>query len=203
MPHRFTRLLSAAFLMASFGAIDAALASSQVRPVVPYHSGRSIAVTHANQPGPIRPTIRTAAGGVRQELAKGVLKQSYALLGTRYAWGGETVRGGFDCSGFVGYVFRNKAGISLPRTSREIVQVRAPKVGRKDLRPGDVLFFNRHGRGQVSHVGIYAGNNRFIHAPNKRKGGVRVDSLSNDYWSHSYVQAKRVLAMAPGSVARN
>ncbi len=67
------------------------------------------------------------------------------------------------------------------------------RVARADLEPGDILLFNRNGRGRVSHTGIYLGDNRFIHSSSHRSGGVRIDSLDSRYWSKSYLDAKRVL----------
>ena len=77
----------------------------------------------------------------------------------------------------------------------------APKIKRSELEPGDVVFFNNRGRGQVSHAGIYIGGDRFIHSSSSRSGGVRVDSLDDKYWRSSFMQAKRVLVLAHNSSA--
>ncbi len=109
-----------------------------------------------------------------------------AQLGTPYRYGGASPRG-FDCSGLVYYAYR-MAGIPVPRTTR--AQLRnAHRVPPHQLQPGDLVFF-KTGRGPVSHVGIYAGNNRFIHAPS---GGKRVSfTLLNDpYWQARFVAAGR------------
>ena len=81
----------------------------------------------------------------------------------------------------------------MPRSSRELMTMAEQRVSRSDLEPGDILLFNRNGRGRVSHTGIYLGDNRFIHSSSHRSGGVRIDSLSNGYWNKSYLAAKRVL----------
>lgn len=129
-------------------------------------------------------------------LADSILQRGMTLLGTPYRFGGSSASTGFDCSGFVGFVFRKEAGIELPRSTREMIQLDAPRVDRDELQPGDLVFFNNRGRGRVSHAGIYIGDDRFIHSSSSRSGGVRVDSLEDKYWRASYMEAKRVLAMA-------
>ena len=107
-------------------------------------------------------------------------------LGAPYRYGGASPRG-FDCSGLVYYSYR-KAGIRVPRTTR--AQLRnAHRVPPDKLQPGDLVFF-RLGRGPVSHVGIYAGNNRFIHAPSS---GKRVSSttMNDPYWQARFIAAGR------------
>lgn len=108
-------------------------------------------------------------------------------MGVRYVYGG-TSRGGFDCSGFVQYVFA-KNGIKLPRTSISQSQTGA-KVAKSDLIVGDLVFFITRGS-RVSHVGIYIGDGKFIHA-SSGGGQVRIDSLSKDYYAKRYAGARRV-----------
>ncbi|WP_459206339.1 C40 family peptidase [Pseudomonas sp. MLB6B] len=136
-------------------------------------------------------------------LADSILERGKELIGTRYRFGGTSEQSGFDCSGFIGYLFREEAGMSLPRSTREMINVDAPKVARNKLKPGDLLFFSTNGRGRVSHAGIYLGDNQFIHSSSRRSGGVRIDSLGDRYWSKTFMQAKRALAMAPTNLARN
>ncbi len=121
--------------------------------------------------------------------ANDVLFRAIGLVGTPYRYGGNTPAGGFDCSGLVGYVFREAAGLSLPRTSQGIADVKAPKVERKRLTPGDLVFF---GKRRVNHIGIYVGEGRFVHAPSSG-GTVRMDRLDGHYWKDHYLYAKRVL----------
>lgn len=123
--------------------------------------------------------------------ADDVLFRALGLVGTPYRYGGNTPDGGFDCSGLIGYVYRDAAGISLPRSTRELISMRAPGVGRDALQSGDLVFFATNGGGQVSHAGIYVGGGRFVHAPSSG-GTVRLDSLSNSYWQRTYLNAKRV-----------
>ncbi|VVN66985.1 C40 family peptidase [Pseudomonas fluorescens] len=129
-------------------------------------------------------------------LADSILERGMSLIGTRYRFGG-TSEAGFDCSGFIGYLFREEAGMNLPRSTREMINVDAPLVARNKLKPGDLLFFSTNGRGRVSHAGIYLGDDQFIHSSSRRSGGVRVDKLGDSYWSKTFIEAKRALAMAP------
>ncbi len=132
------------------------------------------------------------------QLADSILSHGLALVGTRYRFGGSSAKSGFDCSGFIGYLFKEEAGLQLPRSTREMINIDAPPVERDELEPGDLVFFSTNGRGRVSHAGIYLGDDQFIHSASRRSGGVRVDSLDDRYWKRSFLEAKRVLAMAPG-----
>ncbi|WP_417695909.1 C40 family peptidase [Pseudomonas sp.] len=130
-------------------------------------------------------------------LADSILERGMSLIGTRYRFGGSS-EAGFDCSGFIGYLFREEAGMNLPRSTRDMINVKAPLVARNELEPGDLLFFATNGRrGRVSHAGIYLGDNQFIHSSSRRSGGVRIDNLGDSYWSKTFIEAKRALAMAP------
>jgi cell wall-associated NlpC family hydrolase len=111
------------------------------------------------------------------------------LLGISYRLGGNTPASGFDCSGMVRYVFQNAVGLSLPRRAEEISRV-GKKISRDELKPGDLVFY-RTLRRAFSHVGIYLGNNRFIHAPSSG-GAVRVDDMGEHYWSVRFTGARRV-----------
>ena len=122
---------------------------------------------------------------------KGMLKRGLALLGTPYRWGGNTPESGFDCSGLVGYVFRNTLGIELPRISRDMANVGELIRDRDALTEGDLVFFSRKG-GRVDHVGIYIGNGQFLHSPRTGKD-VEVASLTTGYWSQRYLKGRRVV----------
>ncbi len=138
------------------------------------------------------------------QLADSILTHGLSLVGTRYRYGGSSVKSGFDCSGFIGYLFKEELGMKLPRSSRDMINIDAPLVSRDDLEPGDLLFFSTSGRNRVSHAGIYMGDNQFIHSSSSRSGGVRVDSLDDRYWSRTFIEAKRALALAPSeSVVRH
>lgn len=122
-----------------------------------------------------------------------IISRAYSLVGKPYRYGSESLTKGFDCSGFVGYLYGKEAGIELPRSTRQMIKIDAPKVVSKSkLKPGDVLFFATGKRGQVSHTGIYLGNKFFVHAANQRKG-VRIDSLNSRYWNAKFIEAKRII----------
>jgi cell wall-associated NlpC family hydrolase len=123
--------------------------------------------------------------------ANGVLIRALGLVGTPYRYGGNSPAGGFDCSGLVQFVFRDSAGLYLPRSTRELVAMDARRVDRDELRPGDLVFFNPGG-GHPSHIGIYVGEGRFVHAPSSG-GTVRLDQLEADYWRRAYAGARRIL----------
>lgn len=117
-----------------------------------------------------------------------IIATAKQYLGVRYQWGGSTPQTGFDCSGYVAYVF-SQTGISLPRVSRDQYQV-GTKVAFEDLKPGDLVFFSFSGDGVVSHVGIYLGDGQFINASSSK--GVTVYVIG-PYWKSIYVGARRVL----------
>ncbi|TXH97068.1 MAG: peptidoglycan endopeptidase [Pseudomonas sp.] len=125
--------------------------------------------------------------------AEDVVISAIGLEGTPYRYGGNTPEGGFDCSGLIGYVYQHAAGIRLPRSTREMINLRVPSVGRGDLQSGDLVFFATSGGSRVSHAGIYVGGGRFVHAPSSG-GTVRLDDLTQSYWQKSYLGAKRVMA---------
>jgi len=146
------------------------------------------------------PTDEQAALSVRSEgetperwtaRASEVLMNALSLSGIRYQYGGNSPDTGFDCSGFVRYVFKQATSLSLPRSSLAMSQL-GESVRKSDLQPGDLVFFNTL-KSAFSHVGIYMGNNRFIHSP--RSGGVvRVENLEADYWAKRYDGAQRIEA---------
>ena len=137
-----------------------------------------------------RPQPPLTAGTPRADAANSVLFRAIALVGTPYHFGGNTPQGGFDCSGLVGYVFRDAAGVSLPRTSTEMGDLPARKLAGDALQSGDLVFFE-DGR-RISHVGIYVGEGRFVHAPNSG-GTVRLDNLDGAWWREHFAYGKRVL----------
>jgi cell wall-associated NlpC family hydrolase len=119
-----------------------------------------------------------------------VVEAAYAFRGSRYVMGG-TSRSGFDCSGFVRYILSNADGVDLPRTAVDQFYHGAP-IAPKDMQAGDLVFFKNTYKHGISHVGIYAGNGKFIHAANAHKG-VRMDSLSDRYYVAHFAGARRVL----------
>ena len=116
--------------------------------------------------------------------------EALSLVGIRYRYGGNSPEQGLDCSGLVRYVFREAGGTDLPRTSNEMSR-RGQHVEKQDLQPGDLVFFNTLNRA-FSHVGIYLGNNEFVHAPSAGRN-VRVENMDMTYWKTRFNGARRVL----------
>ena len=116
--------------------------------------------------------------------------RAIGLVGTPYRFGGNSPEGGFDCSGLVGYVFRDMLQLRLPRTTRELADLQGPKIAPNRLASGDLVFFGSSG--SVSHVGIYVGEGRFVHAPSTG-GTVRLDRLDGPWWREHYSGARRLL----------
>lgn len=111
------------------------------------------------------------------------------FLGVPYRRGGNTAETGFDCSGFVRAIYSQAVGMALPRVAHEQAKA-TEKIDKSDLRPGDLVFFNTMRRA-FSHVGIYVGDGKFIHAP--RTGAhVRVESMQTSYWARRFDGARRV-----------
>jgi cell wall-associated NlpC family hydrolase len=142
-------------------------------------------------PGIATATISAAYGKLQllRDRASNLTEQAMDLLGIRYKRGGNTPENGLDCSGFVRYVFKDAVGADLPRTSAEISKV-GEKIDQKDLQPGDLVFYNTLKRG-FSHVGIYLGDNKFIHSP-AAGGQVRIESMDIAYWKKRFNGARRI-----------
>ncbi|MBO0492563.1 C40 family peptidase [Pseudomonas sp. Marseille-Q1929] len=144
-----------------------------------------------NRPTQLSKAHANGLVGVNTKQSSNVLSRAVNVLGTPYRWGGSSPSKGFDCSGLVKYAFNDVAAVDLPRTSNAMAAGHGQKVDRKDLKPGDLLFFKLKSR-QVNHVAIYLGNDRFIHAPRRGKS-VSIDTLKKPFWDKNYVIAKRVL----------
>jgi len=117
-----------------------------------------------------------------------VVRTGLTQKGRRYRWGGSIPSTGFDCSGFTSYVYGRK-GVALPHNAAAHFG-RGAAVPKSSLKPGDLVFFHTRGR-RISHVGIYAGEGKFVHASSAR-GRVRVDSLNSGYYSERFRGARRV-----------
>ena len=117
-----------------------------------------------------------------------ILKTAKKYTGTRYLFGGTTPKG-FDCSGFVQYVFKQN-GFALPRTADEQYKLGKSVKKRSDLIPGDLVFFSTYEKG-ASHCGIYVGSGKFIHVSSSK--GVRVDSLGDSYWKPRWYGGKHIV----------
>ena len=122
--------------------------------------------------------------------AQDLILKGLELVGVNYRRGGTNADSGLDCSGFVQLVFKDAVGLILPRTAREQSQV-GDDIDKTELKPGDLVFFNTM-RHAFSHVGIYLGDNRFLHSP--RSGSeVRVEDMRQSYWVKRYNGARRVV----------
>jgi cell wall-associated NlpC family hydrolase len=116
-----------------------------------------------------------------------VVQYALSFQGTPYVWGAESPEEGFDCSGFVQFVY-GRYGIPLPRTAYQMAMA-LPAVDSHARRPGDLVFFNTTGK-PYSHVGIYIGNNAFVHSSSAKKG-VIVSSLDKRYWVEHFLGIRR------------
>jgi cell wall-associated NlpC family hydrolase len=142
-------------------------------------------------------TMQSAADRMLKS-AQGVTDQALDLIGVRYRFGGQTPDSGLDCSGLVRYVFEQVTGVKLPRSARDQAKV-GEKVDPDDLQPGDLVFFNTR-RAAYSHVGIYVGDNEFVHAPHK-KSNVKIAKMDRQYWKKRFNGARRLLGIMPGMVS--
>ncbi len=120
-----------------------------------------------------------------------ILQVAKRQIGVPYRYGGNTPYEGFDCSGFVSYVYKNALGVKLPRRS-----IDQSKVGRvvslSNLKAGDLLFFDTAKRGHINHTGIYIGNGKFIHASSGRVRGVTISDLKRGFYKRCFRVAKRI-----------
>jgi cell wall-associated NlpC family hydrolase len=121
--------------------------------------------------------------------AQEVVLRALSFIGVRYKWGGASPDTGFDCSGLIRYVYNQVTGQSLPGNAKEISKV-GESIERSELQPGDLVFFNTLRR-PFSHVGIYLGESRFVHAPS-RGGKVEIVDMSERYWKTRYNGARRL-----------
>lgn len=136
---------------------------------------------------PSPPDAPAVASRLPADLSDDVAIHAMGLVGTPYRYGGNTPQGGFDCSGLIAYVFQTSAGLAPPRTVNRL-QHWGQAVSRQQLRTGDVVLLAQ--RNEVTHAGIYVGDDRFVHAPSSG-GEVRLDDLNSTYWSRWQAQFRR------------
>ncbi|BBO82369.1 peptidoglycan-binding protein [Desulfosarcina ovata subsp. sediminis] len=136
----------------------------------------------------VRGLLYEDIAGATPQLQHDLLQTAQRFIGIKYHWGGTTVETGMDCSGLTQTVYRLN-GIDLPRSSREQYAAGDP-VSRENLAKGDLVFFDTSRWGKINHVGIYCGNNTFIHAPGSGKL-IQTASLSNAYYSKHFAGARR------------
>jgi cell wall-associated NlpC family hydrolase len=137
-----------------------------------------------------------------RDRATELVMASMNFLGVRYVRGGNDAEQGFDCSGFTRYVFEHSLGLVLPRRADEQArQAGLLDVARSELKPGDLVFFNTMRRA-FSHVGIYVGEGKFIHAP-RHGAEVRIEDMRQAYWSKRFNGARRADLPAPATLTPN
>jgi len=146
--------------------------------------------------GSLAAAAATVKGAATQALstAQGLSSFALELIGIRYKWGGNTPATGLDCSGLVRYVFQKVTGVTLPRTAKDMSRL-GEQVAVPDLKPGDLVFFDTR-RFAFSHVGIYLGDNRFVHAP-RRGRDVEVATLDSSFWQKRFSGARRMVGVLP------
>jgi len=130
-------------------------------------------------------------GSYSEPRSPSLVNTALQVLGVKYQLGGESPDAGFDCSGLVGYVAEKSLGLKLPRRSADIAR-QGISVKRSELKKGDLVFFNTRGA-RFSHVGIYLGDQKFVHAP-RTGSAVRIESMNVSYWQKRYNGARRLVA---------
>ena len=202
LTHRPTRRLFAALLLATCGVAKAAPdpAGNPATATVPGNA--SLASGSLTDPimnllgerGLLRPLgssalVESVRNSVR-DTASDLVMQAMNFLGVPYRRGGNTEETGFDCSGFTRLVFENSVGLVLPRRADEQAHAAGLlNINRQELKPGDLVFFNTMKR-TFSHVGIYVGDDKFIHSP-RTGSAVRIEDMRDSYWSRRFTGARR------------
>jgi cell wall-associated NlpC family hydrolase len=141
--------------------------------------GAALLVGCATRPVPSLPPMSEQEASKRQD----IVMQAMAMLDRGYTYGGKKLHTGFDCSGLVSFVYKESAGMSV-RGSAETMARSTRAVAPSQARPGDLVFFNTLGH-SASHVGIYIGSGKFIHAANE-KTGVKLERLDASYWKQAF-----------------
>lgn len=162
----------------------------------PVPAAESVATAAAMQPAVPPTAVSSPPRQIVATPAQSAVDEALALAGTRYRYGGASPDSGFDCSGLIWYVY-GRHGVSLPRVAARMA-ADLPVVDREDRRVGDLLFFNTRGS-RWSHVAIYIGDDRFVHAPSARTGRVIVSTLKRPYWRRRLTGVRR--AALPGSTS--
>jgi cell wall-associated NlpC family hydrolase len=185
--HHATTAQAVSCLRAFLVAVVIVLASSLVS--TPSHAQSSALEERAN-----------VTQSAHDDAIADLLFRAVGMIGTNYKRGGNAPETGFDCSGFVRYLFGNLVSSDLPRTSSEFSRL-GEEVARIDLKPGDLVFFNTLRRA-FSHVGIYMGDGRFVHAPSKGKR-VEIVDMNERYWQRRFNGARRLLVPQEATGAEN
>ena len=192
---RLTAALAAAWLVVAAGLVQAAPDAPAAAPAA--QSGNALTDPIMNllgERGLLRPLgggalVETVRNSVR-DTASDLVMTAMNFLGVPYRLGGNNEQQGFDCSGFTRHIFENSIGLVLPRRADEQATTAGLlSINRGELKPGDLVFFNTMKR-TFSHVGIYVGDDKFIHAP-RTGGAVRIEDMRNAYWAHRFTGARR------------
>ncbi|MBL8522912.1 MAG: C40 family peptidase [Betaproteobacteria bacterium] len=178
----------ALFISLAIAAAGSPPAFAEPTPQDAPHSG--VAAAAANSP-PAEGSIATAVTPLQPKV-QAVLMQALSLIGVNYRFGGNSIERGFDCSGFVRYVFAEAAEMNLPRNSYAMSRL-GVTIDKDQLEPGDLVFYNTLRR-QFSHVAIYLGEGRFVHAPSRGKQ-VEIIDMADSYWKKRYNGARRLLTV--------
>ena len=145
----------------------------------------------ADEPaGPPMEPATSATDTESEAQPMGLIDYAMNLVGVNYKYGGHSPETGLDCSGFVSYVFLHATGLELPHNALAI-SLEGKKIRRNELKPGDLVFFNTLRRA-FSHVGIYLGDDRFIHSSSSKTGRVEISDMSESYWSRRFSGARRL-----------
>lgn len=151
-------------------------------------SSRS-SVKRGSESSAVRVDLKDYTKGISDPMAKALVSEAQGWIGTRYLYGGDS-KAGTDCSGLVMRVYGNVCGLKLPRSTREQVRY-CTKIARNKMRPGDLVFFGSdNDDDKVSHVGLYIGEGRMIHASSSR--GVMVSGFDSGYWGQRYFTGARI-----------
>jgi cell wall-associated NlpC family hydrolase len=190
-----TRLFAALLLAAGTCAHAAPDAPAAVAATPGIQAGTAGSITDPimnllGERGLLRPLGSTALVESVRDTASDLVMQAMNFLGVPYRRGGNTEESGFDCSGFTRHIFEGSVGLVLPRRADE--QAKAAgllNINRQELKPGDLVFFNTMKR-TFSHVGIYVGDDKFIHSPHTGSE-VRIEDMRESYWARRFTGARR------------
>jgi cell wall-associated NlpC family hydrolase len=138
-----------------------------------------------------------ASAPEKQEHSASLIDYALSLVGVNYKYGGLSPETGMDCSGFVSYVFLHAVGLELPHNAFAISR-EGRKISRNELKPGDLVFFHTLRRA-FSHVGIYLGDNLFVHSASSKTGQVEISDMQDSYWSKRFNGARRLALPSPSS----
>jgi len=195
----FAALFAIAPVHATEGSVPTPSAAPLLAPLPLANLAPALAqATLPADPAALVPTQDKDAGSADEasRLRQALVALAMQLRDVRYVRGGHSPSTGFDCSGFVRYVFAHAIGLRLPANSARQFLAGA-RVKRGDMQPGDLVFFHTRGKKRISHVGIYLDNGRFIHSPSAGKS-VEVSSLDEAYWAKRFAGARR-----PEGIAQN